>query len=927
MTKTGLFIFIFLLSLHFQALSQQYQYQRVYLSGKDAASAIKWDFKISDGRKAGEWNQIPVPSNWELHGFGTYNYGHDHSNKGKKLGKEKGFYLHQFEVPAKWKGKSINIVFAGSMTDTEVNINGKLAGPIHQGAFYEFKYDISNLLNYGLENLLEITVSKHSSNPPVNAAEREADFWIFGGIFRPVYLEVLPQIHFKRMAINAQHNGQLEALLETNKAVKSGQVKLELFDKDMLIGKYTKSFQGNTDTLRTSFSNIISWNPERPQLYTAKFTLMDKDQPLFSKSEKIGFRTVELREKDGIYVNKVKVVFKGVNRHSFYPSTGRALSRKNHLEDIQLIKEMNMNAVRMSHYPPDEEFLDLCDSLGLFVLDEVTGWQDGYDTIVGPKLIKETVLKDENHPSVVVWDHGNEGGWDFRNEKWFHRYDIQKRPIIYPWLNRNGVDTFHYPTFDAGIHRLSNGQNIFMPTEFLHGLYDGGHGAGLEDFWNNYMKNPAAAGGFLWAFADEAVLRTDRSDSLDADGNHAPDGIVGPYREKEGSFYTIKDIWSPIQLKPMVVNRHYNGKLIIENQHLYTDLTGYQLQWKLMKQTSWQQAEVRAGDQLLLDGIKPQESKSIHLNLGEEIKNADWLAIHIMDKNGQLINQWSWPIVSPAEFTHQNLQGIEGKTSTPIIQKQDNEQWIVQANGISYTFELKTVQLSNIQHKDRLIPFSGPVGGTNRIAQTHRKWEDQNGNWVLEASFDSYPKKVRWTIQPNGLLGVQLAAPDHRMKNVDYLGVNFSFPEEEVIGVQWMGSGPYRVWQNRLRGPKFGLWSNAYNNTITGHSFENLVYPEFKGYFKDFFAYQLQTKEESFQVYTETPGLFFRLFSPENSPHNTSGLEVPFPKGDLSFLYKIPPIGTKFHNAAEMGPQGHPASDVMHLGDKKNDIILWFDFR
>ncbi|WP_205896616.1 sugar-binding domain-containing protein, partial [Pseudomonas viridiflava] len=127
----------------------------------------------------------PVPSNWELQGFGKYNYGF---NKETNKGKEQGLYKYNFKVPEAWKNKKINIVFEGSMTDTEVKINGKSAGETHQGSFYVFKYDISNLIIFGGDNLLEAKVSKHSANQSVNEAERKADFWIFGGIFRPVYL-------------------------------------------------------------------------------------------------------------------------------------------------------------------------------------------------------------------------------------------------------------------------------------------------------------------------------------------------------------------------------------------------------------------------------------------------------------------------------------------------------------------------------------------------------------------------------------------------------------------------------------------------------------------------------------------------------------------------------------------------------------------
>jgi beta-galactosidase/beta-glucuronidase len=203
-----------------------------FLSGTDAANTVDWDFFCTDGRNSGKWTKIPVPSNWELQGFGTYNYGHDWKSDDIKLGQEHGLYKYEFEVPSSWKGKTVNIVFDGSMTDTEVKINGKPAGEIHQGAFYRFKYDISKLLKYGKTNLLEVDVAKHSSNESVNKAERQADFWIFGGIFRPVFLEVLPETHFDRIAIDAKADGSFNTFLELNQSENEYSVSVELFDSE-----------------------------------------------------------------------------------------------------------------------------------------------------------------------------------------------------------------------------------------------------------------------------------------------------------------------------------------------------------------------------------------------------------------------------------------------------------------------------------------------------------------------------------------------------------------------------------------------------------------------------------------------------------------------------------------------------------------------
>jgi len=171
---TSFFIYLFFINVGF---AQQTIIQ--YLSGTDKDHTVNWDFFCTTGRNSGELGKIAVPSNWELQGYGTYNYYQDKDNPD-----ETGLYKYKFMADASWKNKKIVIFFDGSMTDTEVKINGQLAGEIHQGGFSQFKYDISVLIKYGLENELEVKVNKHSSNASINKAEREADFWLFGGIVR-----------------------------------------------------------------------------------------------------------------------------------------------------------------------------------------------------------------------------------------------------------------------------------------------------------------------------------------------------------------------------------------------------------------------------------------------------------------------------------------------------------------------------------------------------------------------------------------------------------------------------------------------------------------------------------------------------------------------------------------------------------------------
>jgi len=926
--KSLLFVLIPFLSI---ILSAQ-QTETIFLSGTDAANTVEWDFFCTDGMNSGKWTKIPVPSNWELQGFGTYNYGHDWKNKDIKLGKEHGLYKYEFEVPSEWKGKTINIVFDGSMTDTKVKINGKSAGEMHQGAFYRFKYDISKLLKYGKTNLLEVDVDKHSSNESVVRAERQADFWIFGGIFRPVFLEALPPVHMNRTAIDAKADGSFESLIVLNQSKADYSVFAELYDLNgNKIGETIQAEiqKGNTEQrFSGKFHNIKSWNTEWPTLYDMKFTLKEEEDILHELTQRIGFRTVELRKHDGFYINGEKVVFKGVNRHSFRPESGRCLSNKDHLQDILLMKEMNMNAMRCSHYVPDKRFLELCDSLGIFVMNEVTGWQQGYDTIVGPKLVKETILRDENHPSVVIWNLGNEGGWDFANEKGFHELDIQKRPVLYPWLLRNGADTHHYPAYNYAIGRYVSGNDPFMPTEFMHGLYDGGHGAGLNDFWLKYETSPLFAGAFLWVFADEAVLRTDKEGTVyDSDGNHAPDGILGPHLEKEGSFYTIKEIWSPVQIKPLSINKKWDGELFLKNKFIYTNLHDCAFSWRAYKTSPGTTTETVTGSGILPSpDAEPGETVKVKLEIANTLETADVFEFKAVNHEGYELYTWSWPVVQPHEIAQKVVS--EKNNENEIAFSETSETIDVSVDQIEISFNKQMGTIQSVKNADGDISLSGgpvPAGVDSEVTGT--SWStDENGDFNFEINYSRYPRQIRWTVLKNGLVKLE-ADQIQRIREADFIGISFNYPEDNCEAVTWMGRGPYRVWKNRLKGSNMGVWEKAYNNTITGESFNKLIYPEFKGYHGNLYWARLKTTESDFTVISETPNLYFQLFKPEEPKHVQGGVYPPFPDGDLSFLYEIPSIGTKFQQADIMGPNGEKGSFRGHRGDEGYPIKLWFDFR
>ena len=871
-----------------------------YLSGTDKDHTVEWNFFCTNGRNSGSWSSIEVPSCWELQGFGSYLYG-----KTNLQANEKGLYKYEFTVPASWGKKKVFIVFEGSMTDTEVKINGQPAGPVHQGSFYRFKFDISQLLNYDGKNLLEVTVSKESANESINRAERMSDYWVFGGIFRPVYLEAFPVQYIERIAIDAKADGSFYMDVYTAGTGKAKEItaQIQTIDGKQFGERLTALIAESGKTIiKGKFSNPEQWNPEFPNMYQVVVSIKKGKKPVHLITQKFGFRTIEVRDGDGIYVNGAKVMFRGVCRHTFWPSSGRTSSRQLAIDDVKLMKEMNMNAVRMSHYPPDQYFLDVCDSLGMYVLDELAGWQKFYDTPTAQRLVKQMVERDVNHPSIVLWDNGNEGGFNKEVRGDYAIYDPQKRTVIEPWSIVNGTNTKHYPGYKYVENALNNGKEIFFPTEFLHGLYDGGHGAGLDDHWNLMMSKPLAAGAFMWVFADEGVERKDINDSIDSDGNRGPDGILGPYHEKEGSFYTIREIWSPVQFEQKAINFDFNGKLKVTNRYMFTNLNLCKFSYELVRfENSFPDfTQVRNVEKIESPDVAPGKEGYLTLSLPDDWKKYDVLNITATDKYGMLLNTWSWNITEPDDVVSRTVKPGDGRPEVTI-----RENLIIVTSGKSeIAFDIGSGIIMGVKYNGKAISFCNGVkfAGFSTTFSELKHYAFEN-SYKVELKYKEGCQAI-WTISGDGWLKLDYEyAPSGEL---DYAGITFSYPEELVTGAKLLANGPYHVWKNRLKGTQFGLYDKKYNNTITGESWD---YPEFKGYYSNFYGVQIQTRELPITILSATSDLFLHLFTPGAAKFSTRSTGVrgevnpPFPEGNISFLHGISPIGTKFTRADAEGPQ------------------------
>ena len=685
----------------------------------------EWSFEVTGGRRAGEKTTITVPSCWETQGFGTWQYGYNIEFGDKWHGHEKpadehGLYLRKFTVPSEWRGNCVKLRFEGVMTEANVKVNGKVFPP-HHSAWFPFEFDISDLVNYGGENTLEIDCGKESSDATVNRSERRCDFWNYGGIFRSVSLRTVPKLHIECVRIDARADGTLHAVVRAS--------------------------DGREETIDEKWTNIETWDVDHPKLYERVFELKDENGNVVdSVTKRFGFRTVEVRPRDGVYVNGKKIVVKGVNRQTFNVRTGRTLTREMNYEDARLIKSLNMNAVRIAHLTADEAFLDACDELGIYVEDEFCSWQKPIRTELGREYMKVFLERDHNHPSVIFWSNGNEGGWNTELDAMFKEIDLQKRAVLHPWAFHDGIDTKHYPDYDRLVKKLKTGE-LFMPTEFQHGLYDGGLGAGLEDFWTTMMRFPNCIGGFLWALKDEAQWRDDLG-RYDACGNLAPDGLIGPNGEEGGSCATVRAIFGgegdgEMQDEPP---RRGGGEFTIPEPRL--------IAWRLVGETKGSRYE-------------------------------------------------------PVEASFE---------------------WTVTTNA------------------DRSVKYDWTISCTNAV---------------------------------------------------DVLGVDF--PCQNILGKKWHGRGPDRIWRNRMRGPKWGVWKDEYNDAVPGVSWDR----PFKGWFEaKWMDVEVGSPSASHICFIPRDGLYMGVGSPKDGPDNFL-YSMPYELG-VGVYHVVPAIGNKLFKPERGGPQGRP---------------------
>lgn len=625
-----------------------------------------WDFSFAQkpadapadfykGKVKG-WKKIEVPANWEMKGYDKPIYKSavypfrpvDPPNIPKDYNAV-GSYQRSFTVPAGWKEMNITLHFGGVSSAFKVWLNGKLVG-YGEDSFLPSEFNITPYLKAG-ENILSVQVIRWSDGSYLE----DQDHWRLSGIQREVMLLAEPKLRIAdihwQAKLDKQYNDAVFSIRPrldnyTGKPVNGYKVKAQLFDKTgkaVLASPLSKDASAIVNEIYPRLDNVKfgllettiphpdKWSDEAPNLYTLVVSLEDTTGHLLeAKSCKVGFRSVEFSPVDSKLLINGKVTYLyGVNRPDHHPTRGKALTRADILQDVQTIKRFNFNCIRTSHYPLDPYFYDLCDEYGILVIDEANHETHG----LGGKLsndpewtnaymerVTRMVMRDKNHPCIIIWSLGNEAGRGPNHAAmaaWVHDFDIT-RPVHYePGMGSHQLEGYiplgdpRYPKTNDHSHRLQNPKDQYYvdivsrmypglytpallanqqngdkrPIFFVEYAHAMGNSVGnLKEFWDVFRSTPRVIGGCIWEYKDQGLVKKDATgkDYYAYGGdfgekyfdNFTIKGIVDAEGRPKAPMYECKRVFQPVECEMKDAGK---GLITVHNRHSVLSLSGYDI--------------------------------------------------------------------------------------------------------------------------------------------------------------------------------------------------------------------------------------------------------------------------------------------------------------------------------------------------------------
>lgn len=824
------------------------------------------------GFDAKDWKQIPVPSCWEMQGYGTpiyTNITYPFRNLPPLIRGQEGFtilkepnavgsYRRTVEVPASWEGREIYLHFNGVYSAAYVWVNGRKVG-YTQGPNNDSEFNVTRYLKTGRKNLVCVEVYRWSDGSYIE----DQDMFRMSGIHREVYLEARQRLHAQDVYLTSQlshdlrharMNVQLKVL---NAGKKAGMVKADvaLVGPDgkpvqtAVVGRTEPLAKGDTALLQLSLdvANPLLWTAETPNLYTVNVAVNGD-----ISTQKFGFRKIENR--DGrVFINNKRVLFKGTNRHDTDPVHGKAVPLESMMKDVLMMKRHNLNTLRTSHYPNDPRLYALCDYYGIYIMDEadvechanhrlsrMPSWQAQY---VDREV--RMVLRDRNHPSVIFWSMGNEsgGGDNFvASKKAINALD--GRMVHYEGMNEVAdMDSHMYPSVDnmirSDMDAGKQGRPYFL-CEYAHAM---GNAIGnLKEYWD-YIEfgSRRMIGGCIWDWVDQGLCKWGEPTTnmyygggfgdYPNDNDFCCNGIVTADRQVTPKLEQVKKVYQYVDFKRMP-----DGKLRIRNRYAFLPLDGFQLHYALTRDGQPIQAgivslpAVAAGDSAFVDmpAGAPDTPGMYHLNLSLRMRHATTWAKAGHEVASEQIALGGTPVVEPS--------GIIG--TRPLTVEERNGTLTVRGKDFSVSFDKQNGSINYLAYagKQMLAPEERALGGNflfngyrsinndrrsnlGTAIQTKEVLQDQSHGDTVTVSVSQMvtaghkgrtqvPVQTSYRITPDGHIEVKCSMGNTQNQDFARLGLQ-AVLDPSLEHVEWLGRGPMENYPDRCDAAFVGRYQST----------------------------------------------------------------------------------------------------------------------
>lgn len=826
------------------------------------------------------WDDMKVPAVWELNGYGDpiyvnigYPWRNQYKNNPPHVPTEKnhvGSYRREFVIPADWNGKDIVAHFGAVSSNMYLWVNGKFVG-YSEDSKLEAEFDLTPYVKPGQKNLIAFQVFRWCDG----SYFEDQDFFRYTGVARDCYLYARNKKRIDDIRVVPDLDAEYKSgSLTVNLSLKgNAAVSLELLDaaNKTVATAEVKGAGKQSSVIRVDNPN--KWTAETPYLYTLRATLKEGGKVTEVVPLKVGFRKIELKNSQ-LLVNGQPVLFKGADRHEMDPDGGYVVSRERMIQDIQIMKKFNLNAVRTCHYPDDSFWYDLCDKYGIYVVAEANleSHGMGYDeaTLAKVPSFKKThlernqrnVQRNYNHPSIIFWSLGNEAGYGPNFDAaydWVKKED-PSRAVQYERSGYEGKTDIHCPMYlnykDCIKYCEDDSKTKpLIQCEYAHAM--GNSEGGFKEYWDLVRKYPKYQGGFIWDFVDQSCRWTGKNGKMiyayggdfnrfDASDNNfcdngliSPDRVPNPHMYEVGYFY--QNIWTTAaDLKA--------GELNVYNENFFRDLSAYALEWEVMKNG----IVVRTGrvDNL---NVAPQQTAKIKLDLGKTCACAEWLlnvkyvqkqreglipAGHIVAKDQLVLNEYKAPAMTLQNVTDMNIQ-----TALPRIDDANSQCVMIEGENFNIQFakadgfmdKYMVDGLDMIKEGAKLTPnfWRAPtdndfgaglqqkyaVWKNPEFKLTSLKSEMKDGLAVVSAEYEmpsvSAGTKLQLTYEINNRGAVKVnqklvAEKGAKVSNIFRFGMQMVMPKS-FENISYYGRGPVENYIDRKWATELGV----YNQTVT----------------------------------------------------------------------------------------------------------------